>query len=95
MEQGQEIEFECDGITIKAKDGHTIAEALLLNGVKKFRTTRNDSPRGLYCNMGVCYECRMIVNGIPNTRTCMTLATSGCKVETQKDVDIQTKNEDV
>jgi hypothetical protein len=35
--------------------------------------------------MGICYECRMIVNGIPNVRTCMTPATPGCRITTQND----------
>ncbi|MBT8366041.1 MAG: (2Fe-2S)-binding protein, partial [Deltaproteobacteria bacterium] len=41
-----------------------------------------------YCGMGICYECRMNVNGIPNVRTCMTLATLGCRIATQDDSKI-------
>jgi len=75
--------IEVNGRKLRAQKGQTIAEALLANGFKLFRKTRNDAPRGFYCGMGVCYECRMIVNGMPNVRTCMTLATPGCKVTTQ------------
>ena len=80
-----EIEFEVDGSVIKARKGETIAEALLNKGITIFRKTRNNMPRGVYCNMGICYECRMIVNGIPNVRSCMTLATPGCSIATQDD----------
>lgn len=95
MENGQDIEFEYDGKLITTQKGHTIAEALLANGIKRFRATRNNHSRGVYCNMGICYECRMIVNGVPNVRTCTTLATPGCKVETQLDMDIKKENEDL
>ena len=39
--------------------------------------------------MGVCFECQMEVNGVPNVRTCTVEATEGCKVEPQKDGQIE------
>lgn len=85
MEQENTFEIEVNGQKVRAQRGQTIAEALLAGGLRIFRKTRNDVPRGFYCGMGVCYECRMIVNGIPNVRTCMTPATPGCKVTTQNE----------
>ena len=85
MDIGNTFEIEVDGRIISACSGQTIAEALLASGVRVLRKSRKQSPRGLYCGMGICYECRMIVNGIPNVRTCMTLATPGCKIATQDD----------
>jgi sarcosine oxidase subunit alpha len=85
MSGGEKFEIEVDGKTILACSGQTIAEVLLVNGLRSLRMTRKQSPRGVYCGMGICYECRMIVNGIPNVRTCMTLATPGCKITTQND----------
>ena len=85
MNSDDKFEIEVDGKTILACSGQTIAEALLANGVRALRMTQKQAPRGVYCGMGICYECRMIVNGIPNVRTCMTLATPGCKITTQDD----------
>jgi sarcosine oxidase subunit alpha len=85
MNSGDKFEIEVDGRTILARSGQTIAEVLLVNGLRSLRMTRKQSPRGVYCGMGICYECRMIVNGIPNVRTCMTLATPGCRIATQDD----------
>ena len=93
MDQQEIFEIELDGQPIPARTGQTIAEALLNNGIRTFRRTTNNAPRGVYCNMGTCYECRMIVNGIPNIRACMTPATPGCKVITQKDSDIKVEDE--
>ena len=91
MNGGETFEIEVDGRTVAAFGGQTIAEALLASGLRGLRTTRNHEPRGFYCGMGICFECRMNVNGIPNVRTCMTQATPGCKVTTQDDSRITLK----
>lgn len=83
--------FEFDGRQLTARQGQTIAEALLSNGVTTFRKTRFDQPRGVYCGMGICYECRAIVNGSPNVRTCRTPVTPGCRVQLQHDACIGEK----
>ena len=85
MSGGEKFEIEVDGKTILACSGQTIAEALLANGIRMLRMTQKQASRGVYCGMGICYECRMIVNGIPNVRTCMTLVTPGCRIATQDD----------
>lgn len=85
MDIGDKFVIEVDGKSLLASSGQTIAEALLANGLRAFRMTRKQSTRGVYCGMGICYECRMMVNGIPNVRTCVTLATPGCKIATQDD----------
>ncbi len=84
VERGKSFEIEVDGERILAYEGETIAEALLAAGKRVFRkTAKRREPRGIYCGIGICFECAMIVNGRPNTRVCQTLATPGCKVETQ------------
>ena len=40
-------------------------------------------PRGMYCGIGLCHECMMVINGVPNTKACQTLAEPGCHVKTQ------------
>ena len=88
MDIEDKFEIEVDGKIIIARRRQTIAEALLANGLRGLRMTRKQSPRGVYCGMGICYECRMIVDGIPNVRTCMTMATPGCRLATQDDSKI-------
>ena len=86
VERGKCFEIEVDGEKILAYEGETIAAALLAAGKKICRTTKKGKPRGIYCGMGVCFECRMIVDGKPNTRVCQTLATPNCKIQTQFDL---------
>lgn len=87
--RGRCFEIEADGNRILAHEGETIAAALLAAGKRICRnTTKKKEPRGVYCGIGICFECRMIVDGKPNTRVCQTLATPNCKVQTQY-IDLQ------
>jgi predicted molibdopterin-dependent oxidoreductase YjgC len=73
-----------DGTPVPAFEGEPIAAALTAAGYRMFhRTTRRRKPRGLFCALGRCTDCVMIVNGQPNVRTCVTPATDGMQVETQ------------
>lgn len=77
-----------DGQQVTAIMGQTIAEAMLSSGLKTCRKTRSQSSRGVFCAVGVCYECRMVVDGIPNVRTCMTAAIPGSQIKIQNDAEI-------
>ena len=84
MERGKPFEFLLNGKPIKAYHGETIAAALFASDERcMHKTTKNNSPRGYYCGMGVCWECVMVVDGKPNVRTCVTFARPGMRVETQ------------
>ncbi|MBW1699307.1 MAG: (2Fe-2S)-binding protein [Deltaproteobacteria bacterium] len=85
LKRGRRFEIEVDGEKIIAYEGETIASAILASGRRTLRyTPQKGHPRGIYCGIGLCHDCIMTVDGIPNTRTCQTLATPGCRVETQK-----------
>lgn len=45
---------------------------------------KKDQPRGIFCGIGRCNDCKMVVDGVPNTRTCVTPVREGMVVETQK-----------
>ena len=84
IERGKAFEIEVDGKTVLAYEGETIAAALMAAGKRMFRTTpARGAPRGLYCGIGLCFDCMMVVDGRPNTRVCQTQVTPNCKVTTQ------------
>ena len=59
----------------------TLAAALLANGITTTRYTAIDQqPRGPFCMMGVCFECRVTVDDIPNVQSCMTPVRDGMRV---------------
>ncbi len=73
-----------DDNPIEALEGEPISAALLNAGVVSFRTThKTGEPRGIFCAIGRCTDCMMIVDGIPNTRTCVTPVAEGMRVRTQ------------
>ncbi len=84
FKKGREVEFTFDGRTVKGFEGEPIAMALKAAGVMIHRyTTNRNEPRGLFCAIGRCTDCVMVVDGRPNVRTCVTPLKEGMKVETQ------------
>ena len=74
-----------NGEPVEVLAGEPIAAALINAGIISFRTTaRDNAPRGIFCAIGRCTDCMMIVDGIPNTRTCVTPVRDGMRVETQE-----------
>ena len=87
FEKGRLIKFNFDGKTLEGYEDEPIAVALKANGVMTHRyTSRHSEPRGMFCAIGRCTDCVMIVDGKPNVRTCITGLKEGMKVETQHGV---------
>ena len=81
--RGASFEFTVDGERVTAYAGETVATALLVHGRRHQRvTSRRAEPRGLFCGMGVCFDCVATVDGVPNVRTCTTPAAPGMVVTT-------------
>jgi predicted molibdopterin-dependent oxidoreductase YjgC len=75
-----------DGRPVPARDGDSVASALLASGIQVTRETPvSGAPRGPWCMMGACFECVAIVEGRRGVRTCMTPAAEGLRVATQRD----------
>lgn len=77
---GAPFEFTFEGRRITAYAGESLAAALIAAGVFAFRRTRSSASRGPFCGMGVCGECRVLVNGAP-VRACMEPALAGADVK--------------
>lgn len=74
-----------DGKRIPAVTGEPVAAALLAAGIRVMRhTPKTGQSRGIFCGIGRCNDCKMIVDGVPNTRTCVTPVREGMQVETQE-----------
>jgi predicted molibdopterin-dependent oxidoreductase YjgC len=84
LEPRRKVKIEVDGKVIDAFKGEPIAAALIANGIKVFRYTKKyNEPRGIFCAIGQCTDCVMVVNGTHNTRTCVTMVEDGMKIATQ------------
>lgn len=82
LDRKKKVSFSFDGKTYEGLEGDTIASALMANGVRTLRVHEESaSPRGIYCNIGHCFECRVTVNGEEGIRACMTPISEGLTVE--------------
>lgn len=78
------VEITVDGRKIRAREGESIAAAMLAANIRIARyTSVRSEPRGLFCGILQCSDCMMIVNGVPNVKTCVTLVADGMVVQTQ------------
>ena len=92
LSRGEAFEFFFDGKPIKAYPGETIAAALMCDGQFRLGTNaKMGHPRGFYCGMGICWACRMVVDGQPDVRSCNMLASPGMHVETQSGLGSEVK----
>lgn len=76
------VEIVVDGVAVPADIGMSIAAALLASGRRSWRTTASGLPRGLFCGIGVCFDCTATVDGSAHTRTCITPVAPGLTVDT-------------
>jgi aerobic-type carbon monoxide dehydrogenase small subunit (CoxS/CutS family) len=75
------IELTVDGRALTAPPGQSLAAVLLIAGQETLRDSPAGNPRGLYCGIGVCQECRVVVDGTV-VRSCITPVTAGMRVTT-------------
>jgi len=75
--------LKVNGVAIEVSPGTTVAVAAMLAGTP-CRTSVSGMPRGPLCGMGVCFECRMTINGIKHCRSCQILCQPGMDVRTDE-----------
>lgn len=76
-----DFEIEVDGRPVLAHQGQTVAAVLLGAGIRAWRRMPSGAQRGLFCGMGVCFDCLVSINGRPDQLACMTLAQPGMRVQ--------------
>lgn len=77
--------FLFDGRPLAFTDGQTVGAALTAAGIRSWRTTRvAGRRRGLFCGIGICFDCLVVVDGRPNQRACLVPVRPGMQVSTQE-----------
>jgi predicted molibdopterin-dependent oxidoreductase YjgC len=84
VSRGKEVTLVIDNQEVIAYEGESVATVMMLEDKVAMRTTVEGQPRGVFCGMGVCFDCLVIVDEVPNTRACMTWVREGMQVKTQK-----------
>lgn len=78
---GGEVTIRFAGQPVAACEGDSVAAALLAAGYAALRTTAvGGQPRGPWCMMGVCFDCLVEIDGIPNMQACMTPVRDGMQI---------------
>lgn len=82
---GDTVTIEFDGQPLNVLAGRSVAASLLAAGVSRFRSTPvSGAPRAPYCMMGVCFECLLEIDGVPNRQSCLVEVAPGMKLRTQE-----------
>ncbi len=79
------VKLTVDGVDIEAREGDSVASALLAAGLRHTRESPiANAPRAPYCMMGVCFECIVTIDGVSNRQGCLVEVQPGMTVETIK-----------
>ncbi len=82
IKRKEKVKLSVNGEEISAYKGETLLAALIAAGYKKLKKSPlKEEPRGALCGMGVCFECIVTVNGVPNIRSCMTEVENNMEIE--------------
>ena len=71
-----------NGVPVIMPAGSMVAAAILNTGVHAFRRSATGEQRGPLCGMGICFECRVTIDGEPHSRSCQTVCKDGMDVRT-------------
>ena len=77
------VRFFFDDRPVEGFAGESVAAALTAAGILELRRTKSGAPRGIFCGMGVCFDCLVTVGGRPAQRACLTKVEAGLRVQSQ------------
>ncbi|WP_079527852.1 (2Fe-2S)-binding protein [Halobacillus hunanensis] len=87
------VSFTFNHQSYKGLKNEPLAAALLANGVRTLRYhEESGSCRGIYCNIGHCFECRVTVNGKQAERACLTPLQDGMVIESNEKLPTPVKD---
>ena len=64
--------------------GTVVSVAIARAGITRLRRSVTGEPRGTFCGMGICFECRVTINGQSQIRSCQTICQPGMDVRTDE-----------
>lgn len=79
-----EVTYFLNGEECHAFRGQNVAAAILNNGRRILRSTRfGMKPRGIFCGIGICFDCLVVIDDLPNQRACLVEITEGMRIQVQ------------
>ena len=74
------VQLSVDGIAVEVPAGANVAAAVAQLGLR-FRRSRSGEARAPLCGMGLCFECRVSIDGVAHQRACVVVARDGMQVQ--------------
>ena len=97
--RGRKICLKVDVTSVTAYEGETVHAALTAAGIRRLNRSESNwsksngsksnhsefnQARGVFCGMGICYECLVTINQLPDQRACMTLVEDQMEIHTDE-----------
>jgi D-hydroxyproline dehydrogenase subunit gamma len=76
------LTVKVNGRPVEVPEGAMASAAVAISGALFFRRSVSGEPRAPLCGMGICFECRVTVNGRPHVRACQVPCKPGMEVQT-------------
>jgi aerobic-type carbon monoxide dehydrogenase small subunit (CoxS/CutS family) len=76
------VTLSVNGQPVTVESGTMVSTAVALAGAGVFRRSVTGEPRAPLCGMGICFECRLTIDGRPHCRSCQIPCADGMEVRT-------------
>lgn len=80
----EKIKLQINGEDFSVLNGSTVATAIFASDAKSFRQSVSGESRFPLCGMGICFECRVSINGVKHQRSCQILVSEGMEISTDE-----------
>lgn len=77
------LDVKVNGVPVLVPPGTVVAVAVAMAGQTCRRSVRGEQ-RGPLCGMGICYECRVMINGVAHLKSCQTVCEAGMDIRTDE-----------
>jgi len=78
----RDVTLTVNGARVSVPEGAMVSTAVAMAGLMGFRKSVTGEPRAPLCGMGICFECRVTVNGRAHVRSCQVVCSDGMEVRT-------------
>jgi predicted molibdopterin-dependent oxidoreductase YjgC len=80
----EQITLRVNGHAVRVPAGSTVSTAVIISGAAGFRRSVSGELRGPLCGIGICFECRVKIDGRAHSRSCQVPCEEGMDVLTDE-----------
>ena len=80
-----QVTLKVNGVAVRMPRGAMVSAAVTEAGFVSFRSSVSGEARGALCGMGICFECRVAINGEKHVRS--------CQIPCEPEMDVRTNEQ--